>query len=88
METTERGPARHSAAEDDCSDDGRRLPSGGELRTFADADGITLTSGHWTDDVADTTTAFRYFAVSDGGNGTHEASDELLYRCVAGAGIG
>jgi hypothetical protein len=85
-----RGPAEHGDAEDDCADEGMRLPGGGELTTFVELDGVELERGHWTDDVADINEggAFFYFVVADPGNGAHETFDDLPYRCVTGPVIG
>jgi hypothetical protein len=85
-----RAAATHGDAEDDCADEGMRLPGGGELTTFVEIDGVDLERGHWTDDVADTDSApvFLYFVVADPGNGAAEAFDERPYRCVTGQVLG
>ena len=92
IEDTSRSPALQSPAAHVCALDGRRLPSGGELRTFRRAPGITLSPlGEWTDDIADTnagTTGFTIFIVTDAATATTDSFNSLAYRCVAGAGIG
>lgn len=89
IENAARSAATHPDAEDDCADEGRRLPSPGELRTWAERPDVTLAGGEWTDDLGDTTqsSVFVYFVVADPGNGVAEAFDDYAYRCVAGAGI-
>jgi hypothetical protein len=90
VENTARVADEHGDAEDDCADEGRRLPSPGELRTWADTSGVTLASpGEWTDDLGDiaTSSTFKYFVIADNGNGVADAFDDYPYRCVAGAGI-
>jgi hypothetical protein len=87
IENSERAAKTHSDAESDCVDEGRRLPTGGEISSFRRVSGITLTSGNWTDDLADITAAFTYFVVTQTGNGAVRASDSRVYRCVAGPTI-
>ncbi len=86
IENAARDAATQPDATDVCADEGRRLPSGGELQAFREAPGITLASGEWTDDVADITrfSVFAIFVVTETGNGVAEAFDDLAYRCVAG----
>jgi hypothetical protein len=90
IENSARAPAINSSAADDCADEGRRLPSGGELESFRKVPGITLaTSGEWTDDVADITqySDFAMFAVTQTGNGVQRYFTATAYRCVAGPTI-
>lgn len=90
IENTSRAAASHGSAEEDCADEGRRLPSPGELNTWAATPGVTLASGgEWTDDLGDiaTSSTFKYFVIGDPGNGVAEAFDSVAYRCVAGAGV-
>jgi len=90
IETTQRAAADHSDAEDDCADEGRRLPSPGELSTARLLDEIDLTDGAWTDDLADiaTSSTFKYLVITERGNGVEGAFDDVPYRCVAGMTLG
>ena len=90
FDDTSRAAAAHGDAEDDCADDGMRLPSGGELTTFVELDGVDLDAGHWTDDVADIDAepVFMYFFVADPGNGASVTDSEKPYRCVTGPVLG
>jgi hypothetical protein len=66
IETTARPPDLISNAKSDCADEGKRLPSPGELLGFRELDGITLSAdGEWTDDLGDTDPHFRYVSMTD-----------------------
>jgi hypothetical protein len=91
IETTPRAATSHGEAEADCASVGRRLPSPGELSTARVRDDIDLgASGEWTDDLADIATAstFKYFVITERGNGVQGAFDDVAYRCVAGMTLG
>jgi hypothetical protein len=91
IEDAARAAADHGDAGDACAAVGRRLPSAGELTTFAQRPGVQLAAGgEWTDDLGDITYAstFAYFVIADPGNGVKTAFDDTAFRCVAGAGIG
>ena len=98
IETTPRAADVVPDAFVDCADEGRRLPSQGELRTARLLDEIDLGSGEWTDDVADINRIdqstgqpfgdFSYSSVSERGSGVEQAFDPQPYRCVAAVGIG
>jgi hypothetical protein len=90
IENSARAAATQGSATSDCADEGRRLPTGGELQSFRKVSGITIaTGGEWTDDLADITaySDFAYFAVSQTGNGVQRAFSPIGYRCVAGPTI-
>jgi hypothetical protein len=87
LENASRPPATQSSAANDCADEGRRLPSTGELLAFRALPGITLeANGEWADDVIDFTAGvFTYLVVSDVATGFDGAAFPNAYRCVAGA---
>ena len=98
IETSARAADIRPDAEDDCADEGRRLPSPGELKTARVLEEIDLGNGEWTDDVADINRIdqstgepfgdFSIAAVSERGSGVEQAFDPQPYRCVTGPGIG
>jgi hypothetical protein len=83
IDSSARTADAHDDAEEDCADEGRRLPSGGELTAF-NAQATLATGGEWTDDLGATEGAFRYFFVAENGNGVKNFFEDLAYRCVAG----
>lgn len=87
LENAARTPAPQRDAALDCADEGRRLPTTGELLAFRELPGITLTgNGEWADDVIDYSAGvFSYLIVSDTAIGFEGAAFPTAYRCVAGA---
>lgn len=76
-------------ATNDCADEGRRLPSEGEMRSFRELDGtggVSIERFEWTDELGDTDaeSVFLYAIVGTGGSGVDQAFDDHPYRCVAG----
>ena len=86
IEVEARSFANLPDAAGDCADEGRRLPSGGELMTFRVQPGITLApTPEWTDDMGDTEAGdFRFVVVAENGIFVREVFDPGPYRCVAG----
>jgi hypothetical protein len=86
-ETESREPADLIDASDICAAAGRRLPSGGELRSIREIPGVTLDSqGEWTDDLGDVNVeaTFVYSIFSDTGSFVNSAFGTFRYRCIAG----
>lgn len=77
-------------ATDDCADEGRRLPSEGEMRSFRrlhGTGGVTIERFEWTDELSDTDveSVFLYAVVGTAGSAVDRAFDDHPYRCVTGA---
>jgi hypothetical protein len=83
IETTTRGFAKHRDAELDCAQNGRRLPTNGELTTFSQVPGMFV-SGEFTDAVLNYSPAY-YLTISGqlGLNGYAGSEARVSYRCVA-----
>lgn len=82
-----RAAATHSPASRDCADEGRRLPSEGEMRSYRTQAGVTVAPFEWTDELSDTDvdSTFLYAVVGSGGSAiATSGEDEYPYRCVAG----
>lgn len=81
-----RAPGAHGEATRDCADEAGRLPSEGEMRSYRDQPGVTVSSFEWTDELGDTNSAstFLYAVAGEGGSAVAEASRPLPYRCVTG----
>jgi hypothetical protein len=77
--------ANQSNARSDCLDEGRRLPTLGELENFRLEPGIALsTVAEWTSHIYGGGGGFRVITVDEDGNlEDAPASDSLTYRCVA-----
>jgi hypothetical protein len=86
FETTARAATFHSAASRTCAGVAGRLPSEGEMRSFRDQPGITVSDFEWTDELSDTDveSTFLYAVVGEFGSAVSEAFDDLPYRCVVG----
>ncbi len=86
IEKSSRGPATRGAAETDCADEQRRLPSVGELSAFRRLPGVALGTGEWTDEIADANArpTLVYLVVRQSGFAVIEANLPVRYRCVAG----
>jgi hypothetical protein len=87
IENTPRAPATLGDASNSCAAEGRRLPSGGELRAFRELPEITIAAaGEWTDYLGDVTfrSSFVYLTFTQSGNGVQEAFEPTAYCCVAG----
>ena len=79
-------PATQVNARSDCLDDGRRLPTFGELENFRLEPGIALsTQEEWTSHIFVGAGGFRAITVDEDGNVDNyaTANDSIPYRCVA-----
>ena len=79
-------PATHVNARSDCLDEGRRLPTLGELENFRLEPGIALsTQEEWTSHIFAGAGGDRAFTVDEDGNVDDfaTANDSIPYRCVA-----
>ena len=76
----------HGVASRDCADEAGRLPSEGEMRSYRDQPGVTVSSFEWTDELGDTNSGstFLYAVAGEGGSAVEEALEPLPYRCVTG----
>lgn len=76
----------HVEATRDCADEAGRLPSEGEMRSYRDQPGVTVSDFEWTDDLGDITfsSTFVYAVAGEGGSAVQEALDPMPYRCVTG----
>jgi hypothetical protein len=86
FETSARVATFHSEASRTCAGVAGRLPSEGELRSFRDQPGITVSDFEWTDELSDTDveSTFLYAVVGEFGSAVSEAFDDFPYRCVVG----
>ena len=87
LERTERGEAAWFAAQGDCADERRRLPSPAELMSGRLEAAIDLGDGTWTDDAGEWINAGDFQLVSlIGEGGDHQLAnidDAHPYRCAA-----
>ena len=81
-----RTAANHIVASNDCNDEGKRLPSEGEMRAFVDLPGVTASGFEWTDELSDTDveSTFLYAVAGESGSAVSAATDPQPYRCVGG----
>jgi hypothetical protein len=87
LEPKARGTHGWEDAVDDCRDEGRRLPTIAELSTFRREPGVVIGSGgsqEWTDN-ADANSNNAWTVNGEGSVTVSFATNDLPYRCVAGA---
>ena len=80
-------PATHVNARSDCQDEGRRLPTLGELENFRLEPGITLSGQEeWTSHIYRNGASYLVMTIDEAGNELDYGTNDLIpYRCVARA---